>query len=127
MMLGQVALDRHDVAAATAHCTAAVAQASHGSRDDTPSRAMPLTCLARAQRLGGNVTAALATAESAVRSAALGPVPQPQVNARLEVVRALAALGRDRPRRRLLLKEALALIEDPGEKAEITKEFRGDL
>ena len=125
-MRGMVAGDRGDAPAALAHCREAVALAELGG-DDSPDLPFALPCLSRALRLSARAAEALPHAERGVRTADRLGHRNHRHQTRLELAHVLVALGRDRPRRAALVREALALEDDPERRAAIAKHFRADL
>jgi tetratricopeptide (TPR) repeat protein/tRNA A-37 threonylcarbamoyl transferase component Bud32 len=125
-MLGMIELDRGELDRSRALCEEAVASATDfaGEHPDLPQA---LLCVAMAARQQHRAIDALATAERALRVADQRGVPEYRHEVRIELVRTLRELGRDRARRRTLLREAIALDEIPERRAAIEKEFRDDL
>jgi tetratricopeptide (TPR) repeat protein len=126
MLLGMIAVDREQAERGRALCaeavrTAAAADANH------PDLSQSLSCLVRALRKLKRPVEALAEAERALRIADAQPIPDHRLNARIGLARVLGDLGRDRPRRRALVREALALDEIAERRARIEQEFRADL
>jgi hypothetical protein len=126
MLLGMIAVDREQYERGRALCADAVAaaEAVDANHVDLPQA---LNCVVRALRKLQRSAEALALAEKGLRIADRHGVPELRLSARIGLARVLRDLGRDRPRRGALIREAIALDQIDERRAEIEKEFREDL
>jgi eukaryotic-like serine/threonine-protein kinase len=122
-LLGVIAGDRGDLAAALRHCREAIAIGTAAWGEGDGSLAMAATCLSRAQRLQGHPQAALSDAERAVTLSDRSPQINDQTEARLELARVLVALRADRARIRRVVEEVLAREQDPPAADTVRAEF----